>query len=61
MLVPKIPLVEQQEGRFREYLRHKRLIKGFHGAMNFTGEARHNEFMKSDIVVMTPEILWYGT
>ena len=57
MLVPKIPLVEQQECRFRDYLKHKYVINGFHGAMNFTGEVRTEKFLNSHIIVMTPEIL----
>lgn len=58
MLVPRIPLVEQQQGRFRQYLRHRYNVKGFHGAMSMAIGERHRTFLEADIIVMTPEILW---
>uniref|UniRef100_A0A0K0CYH8 Helicase ATP-binding domain-containing protein n=1 Tax=Angiostrongylus cantonensis TaxID=6313 RepID=A0A0K0CYH8_ANGCA len=51
MLVPRIPLVEQQRDRF-----HKYYVEGFHGSGHKT-ESRRDLVLACHIVVMTPQIL----
>ncbi|CAB3408365.1 unnamed protein product [Caenorhabditis bovis] len=58
MLVPKIPLVEQQRDRFLKYCFGKYHVEGFHGSEKSSdGRGRKDEVIKSHVVIMTPQIL----
>ncbi|KAK6726931.1 hypothetical protein RB195_004933 [Necator americanus] len=57
MLVPRIPLVDQQKHRFHKYVRGKYYVEGFHGSEGSKGTSRRDTVLASDIVVMTPQIM----
>jgi ERCC4-related helicase len=65
MLVPTVPLVEQQSTHFVQYLTNYRdpyrpdiayWVDGFSGCENTYG-GRANRLLTADICVMTPQIL----
>ncbi|KAK6048060.1 hypothetical protein COOONC_14437 [Cooperia oncophora] len=56
MLVPRIPLVDQQKYRFHKYVRGRYYVEGFHGS-GLKGASRRDIVLACDIVVMTPQIL----
>ncbi|KJH42989.1 DEAD/DEAH box helicase [Dictyocaulus viviparus] len=56
MLVPRIPLVDQQKQRFQKYIRGKYYVEGLHGS-GVKGASRRDAVLACDIVVMTPQIL----
>ncbi|KAL6729489.1 hypothetical protein Aduo_000538 [Ancylostoma duodenale] len=57
MLVPRIPLVDQQKLRFHKYVRGKYYVEGFHGSEGSKSTSRRDTVLASDIVVMTPQIM----
>ncbi|KAJ1368136.1 hypothetical protein KIN20_029205 [Parelaphostrongylus tenuis] len=56
MLVPRIPLVDQQRQRFHKYVRGRYYVEGFHGTAQ-RAASRRDLVLACDIVVMTPQIL----
>jgi ATP-dependent RNA helicase DDX58 len=56
MIVPTIPLVEQQVLRILEYMRLDYWINGISGAENLENQRAPN-VLASDVIVMTPQIL----
>uniref|UniRef100_A0A1I7T930 RNA helicase n=1 Tax=Caenorhabditis tropicalis TaxID=1561998 RepID=A0A1I7T930_9PELO len=58
MLVPKIPLVDQQKKRFLQYCGGRYSVNGFHGSeKSDNNEGRRDDVLESHVVVMTPQIL----
>ncbi|PIC50819.1 hypothetical protein B9Z55_001573 [Caenorhabditis nigoni] len=58
LLVPKIPLVNQQKERFLKYCAGQYHVCGIHGSeKSDTGEGRRDDVLQAHIVVMTPQIL----
>ncbi|CAI4224299.1 unnamed protein product [Auanema sp. JU1783] len=57
MLVPKVPLVEQQKKRFHVYCRGDYYIDGFHGLERPRSISNSNIFLRADVMIMTPQVL----
>jgi len=55
MLVPTIPLVEQQTIEFLRYMTGEFWVDGFSGAENH--KSRGYAMLAADVVVCTPQIL----
>lgn len=57
MLVPTVPLVDQQTIEFVRYMAGEFWVDGFSGSESLTNRAGH--FLASDICVVTPQVIMY--